>query len=99
MELRTALVLSTGHVTPEDLERLAECALDPRAPLACAVDAHGAWADTSVDDDTAQQLGAQGFSRSFLKALGYAAAHGACYLRLDRDADLLEDAAIDVHHW
>jgi hypothetical protein len=98
-EVEHVLVLSTAHVTANDLRLIEERGQSEACPIGCADYREGAWVVVPSDGDENDALREFGFSESFVKAVDYARGRWVPYLRLDRDGDLIECTELDTHDW
>lgn len=96
MAIYNFMDISTGHLTPGDVELLD----DETLPFAIVKYEYGWIVSTSemmsadLVDEATERLSASGFSREFIELARTSGARGCWLLRFDADADLEEDLPI-----
>lgn len=91
IEIEKTLVVSTGHITEEDMEKLdGEADDDSHESLLARVYEEGIIVFVGTEEDMAKRAEDRGFGEGLQKVLVLARNKGCHYLRLDCDGPILE---------
>lgn len=91
LEIEKYLIVSTGHITEEDMNKLdEESDIDGRVSLLARVYEEGICVFVGTEEDMAKKAEKCGFGKGLQDMLTLARKNGCTFLTLDRDGPVID---------